>query len=72
LVRKSVGPGWIEWIIKAPIRKTSMTEPGMPMEMRGTSAPPTVALFAVSDATMPSSEPLPNFSGSFETFFAVV
>lgn len=49
-----------------------MTEPGMPMAMSGMRAPPTVALLAVSDATMPASEPLPNSSGVFERFLVVV
>ena len=36
------------------------------------SAPPTVALFAASDAIIPSSDPLPNFSGLEDTFLATV
>ena len=34
-------------------------------------APQTVALFAVSDATIPSMIPVPNFSGCFDVFLAV-
>ena len=60
------------WIIIAPIRNTSITLPGMPIASSGISAPPTVALFAASDATMPLGEPLPNSSGVRETFLATV
>jgi hypothetical protein len=42
----------------------------MPIVTSGTSAPPTLALFAVSEATIPYSEPLPTFSGCFETLRA--
>ena len=42
----------------------------MPIAMSGISAPPTVALFAASEATMPSSLPLPNRSGSGEARLA--
>jgi hypothetical protein len=41
------------------------------MESNGIMAPPMQALLAVSDATIPSSKPVPNFSGCFEVFFAV-
>ena len=60
------------WIINAPIRMASMTLPGMPMAINGIRAPPMVALLAASEATMPSSLPVPNFSGVLDMFFAVV
>ena len=44
----------------------------MPNVNRGINAPPTLALFAVSDATTPSMIPVPNFSGYFEVFLTVV
>ena len=49
-----------------------MTLPGMPSAISGISAPPTVALLAASEATMPEGEPLPNSSGRLERFFATL
>ncbi len=39
--------------------------------IRGISAPPTEPLLAVSEATMPSMTPVPNFSGYLDWFLAV-
>ena len=63
---KSIGPGCKPWITKAPSNMASMTLPGIPSATSGTSAPPTVALLADSDAMIPSSHPVPNFSGCLE------
>ncbi len=49
-----------------------MTLPGMPSEISGISAPPTVALLADSEATIPSSLPCPISSGVFDLCRAVV
>ena len=68
---KSSGPGCRLWMISAPIRMASVTLPGMPMVMSGMRAPPMAALLALSVATTPGSWPVPNFSGSRETFLAV-
>ena len=46
--------------------------PGMESVSSGMSAPPMVALFAVSEATTPSMMPVPNFSGCFDEFLATV
>ena len=53
-------------------QKASVTLPGIPMVTSGIRAPPMVALLAHSEATMPSSKPVPNFSGVFDMFLAVV
>jgi len=60
------------WIIIALIRNTSITLPGIPIASSGINAPPTVALLAASEATMPLADPLPNSSGVRETFLATV
>jgi hypothetical protein len=39
------------------------------MVKRGSMAPPIDALLKLSDATMPSIIPVPNFSGYFDAFF---
>ena len=41
-------------------------EPGMPKLRSGISAVLATVLLAVSGAATPSSDPLPNFSGSFD------
>ena len=40
--------------------------PGMPSTSKGIIAPPMVALLAVSVATIPSGQPLPNSSGCLD------
>ena len=66
----SNGPGWRPWIIKPPSSIAVAMSPGMPRVSRGTIAPPTEALFAVSVATTPSMIPVPNFSGYLEWLLA--
>ena len=46
--------------------------PGIPRHSRGTMAPPVAALFAASEAAMPSMMPVPNFSGYLESLFSMV
>ncbi len=46
-----------------------MQSPGMPNTSAGIQAPPSAALLAEVESTMPSMWPVPNFSGSFENFF---
>ena len=40
-----------------------MVSPGMPKTSAGTQAPPSAELLAEVDSTMPSTWPVPNFSG---------
>ena len=54
------GPGVIPWIRKAPSRIAIGALPGMPKATVGTSAPPFMALLAVSGAITPRTSPLPN------------
>jgi hypothetical protein len=42
----------------------------MPNTSAGTQAPPSAELLAAPESTRPSAWPVPNFSGSFESFFA--
>ena len=46
-----------------------MLSPGMPKTSAGIQAPPSAELLAAPDSTMPSTCPVPNFSGSLENFF---
>ena len=68
-VRRS-GPGVTPWITRAPSSMAITTFDGMPRVKRGMKAPWAAALFADSGAATPSMTPVPNFSGSFETFFS--
>src|SRR5512133_2587025 len=45
--------------------------PGMPNTSAGIHAPANALLFAEPDSTMPSTWPVPNFSGSFENFLLI-
>ena len=60
------GPGVIPWIMSAPIRIAMAALPGMPKAMVGISAPPFIALLAVSGAITPRTSPLPKPSLFFE------
>ena len=44
----------------------------MPMVNNGTIAPPVSELFAASGAATPSIDPLPNSSGVFDVFLAMM
>ena len=65
------GPSWTPFRTSALIMTAAALPPGMPSESRGTMEPPVAALFAVSEAAMPSMMPVPNFSGYFESFVSV-
>ena len=69
---KSSGPGWRLWMISADRRIASASRRECRALMMGMSVPPVQALLAASDATMPSSHPVPKRSGVRETFRAVV
>ena len=45
--------------------------PGMPNTSAGIQAPPSAELLAAPDSTMPSTWPVPNFSGSLEKLFDI-
>ena len=56
------GPGAIPWIKKAPSKMAIDADPGTPKANVGTSAPPSFALFALSEAITPRTSPFPNVS----------
>lgn len=58
----SSGPGVMPCTINADNNTAVTAEPGMPNATVGIKSPPTVELFPASDATTPSSQPVPNFS----------
>ena len=64
------GPGWMPWMVSAPIITAVTASPGMPKAMIIISEPATLALLEASEATMPSGMPVPNFSGRLENFLA--
>src|SRR5699024_6435941 len=64
------GPGVSPCTRNAPSRTAVTASPGMPRVSSGTRVAPEVPLFADSAATTPSSDPLPNCSGRFDTDFA--
>ena len=45
--------------------------PGMPNTSAGIHAPASALLFAAPLSTMPSTCPVPNFSGSFDVFLLI-
>ena len=49
-----------------PIAIAVIESPGMPNTSAGTHAPASAELLAAPDSMMPSTWPVPNFSGSFE------
>ncbi len=56
----SVRPGTSPCTMRAPSSRAAVALPGMPSVRRGTSELPVTALFAVSEAEMPYTDPLPN------------
>jgi 1-piperideine-2-carboxylate/1-pyrroline-2-carboxylate reductase [NAD(P)H] len=67
-VFKTVGTG--AWDLAAS-NKTLFKLPGRPKAIKGIIAPPIVALFADSEETTPSSQPVPNRSGVLDTALEV-
>ena len=51
------------WSIRPPRMMAVTVSPGIPRVSSGISAPPMEALLDVSEATIPSMQPVPNFSG---------
>jgi hypothetical protein len=66
LSTNSVGPGFMFFRYSTPMAMAVIESPGMPNTSAGIHAPPSAELFAAPDSTMPSTWPVPNFSGSFE------
>ena len=58
------------WIDSAPSSSTIVSLPGMPIPSVGTISPDCAAFCAASLAATPSTLPLPNSSGRFETIRA--
>src|SRR5699024_8281320 len=65
-------PGLTPITKRAPNKTAVVPEPGIPKLRSGTNAPLVAALFAVSGPVKPATEPFPNSSGFFDTFFSVV
>ena len=65
-----MSPVLIPWTNNAPKITASGGVPGIPRHSVGIKPPPTVALFAVSDAIKPSGSPLPKLSLFLELLFA--
>ena len=64
------GPGWMPWIIRAPIISAIRGLVGMPIVSSGMKLVCAPALFAASGAATPSIAPLPKRSGSAAIFFS--
>jgi hypothetical protein len=58
----SFGPGETFRAINAPNKIAVVPDPGIPNVNKGTNDPVQAALFALSGAAKPFSDPLPNFS----------
>ncbi len=54
-----------------PMTIAVIESPGIPNTSAGIHAPASALLFAEPDSTMPSTWPVPNFSGSFENFLLI-
>ena len=54
-----------------PIAIAVIESPGMPKTSAGIQAPASALLLAAPDSTSPSGWPVPNFSGSFESFLLI-
>ena len=63
---KIVGPGLRFFMYSTPMTMAVMESPGMPNTSAGIQAPARAELLAAPDSTMPSTCPVPNFSGSLE------
>ena len=64
------GPGWMPWIVKAPIISAITALPGMPNVSIGMNEVCAPALLADSGPATPSTAPRPNRDGSRATFFS--
>ena len=64
------GPGWMPWMIIAPIISAITGLEGMPRVSIGMNDACAPALLADSGAATPSIAPLPKLAAFFETFFS--
>jgi hypothetical protein len=64
------GPGWMPWIVSAPIIKAMTALPGMPSVSMGMNEVWAPALLAASGPATPSMAPLPKRPGSRADFFS--
>ena len=71
LLVNSDGPGFMFFMYSTPITIAVIESPGMPNTSAGIHAPASALLLAEPDSTMPSTWPVPNFSGSFENFLLI-
>ena len=67
-----LGPGWMPWIIMAPIISAIRAFGGMPRLSIGMKQACAAALLAASGAATPSMAPWPKRCGVPETFFSSV
>ena len=67
----TMGPGWIPWIIIAPIMSAMRALVGIPMVSMGMKLVWAPALFADSGLATPRISPVPNRSGCFDIFFSM-
>ena len=65
-------PGWMPWMIMAPIIRAMMALDGRPSVSSGMNEVCAAALLADSGPATPSMAPLPNRVGSLATFFSSV
>ena len=65
------GPGWMPWIISAPIISAIKALDGIPMVSSGMKEVCAPALFAASGEATPSIAPLPKRDGSLAIFFSM-
>ena len=70
LLVNSDGPGFMFFMYRTPIT-IAIESPGMPKTSAGIQAPARALLLAEPDSTMPSTWPVPNFSGSLENFLLI-
>ena len=59
------------FMYSTPITIAVIESPGMPNTSAGIHAPASALLLAAPISTMPSTWPVPNFSGSFENFLLI-
>src|SRR6188508_2443443 len=71
LVVNKVGPGFMFFMYSTPITIAVIESPGMPNTSAGIQAPASALLLAEPDSTMPSTCPVPNFSGSLLNFLLI-
>ena len=67
----SDGPGFMFFMYSTPMTIAVIESPGMPNTSAGIQAPASALLLAEPDSTMPSTCPVPNFSGSLENFLLI-